>query len=123
MFSGKTLSARRRRFSSSLVEHGDEHSCPDSQGSPYRPSSPSFTSLLDSARLWRLGRSHLQPCWLRFVGSGSRYSEYDYSGNRSLFRLRLSCEESSRIRARSAEGSQQAREYWNRVLRYLDDLY
>ena len=107
----------------SLVEYRVEHSCSDGQGGPYRSSSSSFTCLLDSARLWRLGRSYLQPCWIRFVGSGSRYSEHDYGGNWSLLHLRFPGEESSWIRAGGAEGSEQARDDWNRVLRYLDDLY
>ena len=108
---------------SSLVEHGIEHICPDSQRGPPRPFAPSFARLLVAARLWRFGRSRLQPCRIRLPGSGPWDVEYDHCGNRRLFRLRLSGEESSRIRSRGAEGSEQARDDWNGILCYLDDLY
>src|SRR5947209_975889 len=108
---------------SSLVEHGIEHICPDSQRGPPRSLAPSFARLLVAARLWRFGRSHLQPCRIRLPGSGPWDVEYDHCGNRRLFRLRLSGEESSRIRSRGAEGSEQARDDWNGILCYLDDLY
>jgi len=104
-FSAKRYQHDGSGFSSSVVEYGVEHSGPDSQGSPYWPSSPRFTSLLDSRRLWRLSRSHLQPCRIRLVGSRSRYSEHDHCGDRSLFRLCLPSEESSGIWAWGPQGS------------------
>src|SRR5216683_787240 len=81
----------------SLVEYGVEHSCPDGQGSPHRPLAPSFARLLVAARLRRFGWSHLQPCRIRLSGCRPRHAEHDHCGNRSLFRLYLSCEESSGI--------------------------
>src|SRR5207245_3134713 len=75
---------------SSLVEHGIEHICPDSQRGPPRSLAPSFARLLVAAWLWRFGRSHLQPCRIRLPGSGPWAVEYDHCGNRSLLRFSLS---------------------------------
>ncbi len=120
---GKTLSARWKPLSSSLVEHGVEHCCPDREGSPYRPSAPGVASLLVAARFWCLGWSHLQPRGLRLSRSRPRHAKHDYRWNWSLLRLHLSSKESSRVWARGVEGSEQARNDRNGVLRYLDDLY
>src|SRR5260370_6890660 len=71
------------RFSSSLVDYGVEHSCPDSEGGVHRPSAARLSGLLASACLCSTCRSHLQPCGFRLVGSRSRHAEHDHSRNRS----------------------------------------
>src|SRR5947208_8351674 len=72
---------------SSLVEHGIEHICPESQRGPPRPLASSFARLLVAARLWRFGRSHIPPCRLRLPGRRPWAVDYENEWNRRSFRV------------------------------------
>src|SRR5437660_9536377 len=49
---------------SSLVEHGIEHICPDSQRGPHRSLAPSVAGLLGAARVWVVVRGQLHLGWM-----------------------------------------------------------
>lgn len=122
-FSAKRYQLDEGRSSSSFVEHWVEHCCPDSQGSACGSAAPGIARLLVATGLWCLSRSHLQSRGIRLIRGRPWHPEYDHRRNRGLFCLGFFGEESSGIWSGCAEGSKQARDDRDGVLRYLDDLY